>query len=141
MSDKDKSGISEEQAAEQARRFSRKVSEDDVSDMVDKEEKMKGFFSNVDTLKKYWNDVCDVFALLRDRATGKYTETPWRTIAALTGALLYVLAPLDVIPDFIPLAGFVDDAAVFGFVLAFSKADLQRYRAWRKDQENTIDVN
>ena len=29
--------------------------EDDVADMVDKEEKMKGFFANVESLKKYWD--------------------------------------------------------------------------------------
>jgi uncharacterized membrane protein YkvA (DUF1232 family) len=58
----------------------------------------------------------------------------------LTGALLYVLSPLDVIPDFIPLAGVLDDAAVFGFALAFSKGDLERYREWRKLQERTIEI-
>lgn len=140
MAEERKTGISEEEAAEEARKYSRKVSEDDVADMVGKEDKMKGFFKNVEVLKKYWDDVCDVFALLKDRITGKYTETPWSTIAALTGALLYVLSPLDVIPDFIPLAGFLDDAAVFGFVLAFAKDDLARYREWRKIQQNTIDV-
>ena len=51
-----------------------------------------------------------------------------------------MLSPLDVIPDFIPLAGFIDDAAVFGFVLAFAKDDLVRYREWRKMQQNTMDV-
>ncbi len=140
MAEEHKTGISEEEAAEEAKKYSRKVSEDDVADMVGKEDKMKGFFKNVEVLKKYWDDVCDVFALLKDRVTGKYTETPWSTIAALTGALLYVLSPLDVIPDFIPLAGFIDDAAVFGFVLVLSKDDLARYREWRKMQQNTIDV-
>lgn len=140
MAEENKTGISEKEAAEEARKYSRKVSEDDVADMVGKEDKMKGFFRNVEALKKYWDDVCDVFALLKDRVTGKYTETPWSTIAALTGALLYVLSPLDVIPDFIPIAGFLDDAAVFGFVLTFAKDDLARYRDWRKIQQNTIDV-
>ena len=132
--------INEQQAAEQARIYSRKVSEDDVADMVSKEEKMKGFFKNVEVLKKYWDDACDIFALLGDRVTGKYTDTPWSTIAALTGALLYVLSPLDVIPDFIPFAGFIDDAAVFGFVLAFAKGDIARYREWRTGPKKTIGV-
>ena len=140
MVEENKTGISEEEAAEEAKKYSRKVSEDDVADMAGKEDKMKGFFKNVEALKKYWDDVCDVFALLKDRVTGKYTETPWSTIAALTGALLYVLSPLDVIPDFIPFVGFVDDAAVFGFVLVMAKDDLIRYREWRKIQQNTIDV-
>jgi tetrahydromethanopterin S-methyltransferase subunit H len=64
MAEEEKTGISEEEAAEQAKKFSRKVSEDDVADMVGKEDKMKGFFKNVEALKKYWDDVCDVFALL-----------------------------------------------------------------------------
>ena len=53
---------------------------------------------------------------------------------------LYVLTPLDVIPDFIPIAGFIDDAAVIAVVLKLSGGDLARYRAWRREQENTIDV-
>ena len=140
MAEEHKTGISEDEAAEEAKKYSRKVSEDDVADMVGKEDKMKGFFKNVEVLKKYWDDVCDIFELLRDRVTGRYTETPWSTIAALTGALLYVLTPLDVIPDFIPIAGFIDDAAVIAVVLKLSGGDLARYRAWRKEQENTIDV-
>jgi uncharacterized membrane protein YkvA (DUF1232 family) len=27
-------------------------------------------------------------------------------------ALLYILSPIDLIPDFIPVAGWIDDAAV-----------------------------
>jgi uncharacterized membrane protein YkvA (DUF1232 family) len=140
MAEEETMTINDEQAAEQAKKYSKKVSEDDVADMVDKEEKMKGYFRKVEPLKKYWDDVCDVFSLLKDRVTGVYTETPWSTIAALTGALLYVLTPLDLIPDFIPLAGFVDDAAVFAFVLTFAQGDLVRYREWKKTQQKTIEV-
>ena len=140
MAEEETMTINDEQAAEQAKKYSKKVSEDDVADMVDKEEKMKGYFRKVELLKKYWDDVCDVFSLLKDRVTGVYTETPWSTIAALTGALLYVLTPLDLIPDFIPLAGFVDDAAVFAFVLTFAQGDLVRYRECKKTQQKTIEV-
>lgn len=101
---------------------------------------MKGFFANVESLKKYWDDACDMFSLLKDRATGKYTETPWRTIASIVGALLYVLSPFDLIPDFIPLAGYLDDATVFAFVLSIAQDDLNRYREWRKKEQNTINI-
>jgi len=126
--------ISEEQAAEQARKYSESVDENAVADIVANEDHMKSKYFTTDTLKKYWNDACDVFALLKDRATGKYTETPWSTIAGLTGALLYVLSPLDLIPDFLPIVGYLDDAAVFAFALNISKDDLARYRAWRVAQ-------
>lgn len=43
MAEEHKTGISEEEAAEEAKKYSRKVSVDDVADMVGKEDKMKGF--------------------------------------------------------------------------------------------------
>ena len=141
MSEENKKEITQEEAAEEAKKYSSKVTEDDVADMVSKEEKMKGFFANVESLKKYWDDACDMFSLLKDRATGKYTETPWRTIASIVGALLYVLSPFDLIPDFIPLAGYLDDATVFAFVLSIAQDDLNRYREWRKKEQNTINID
>ncbi len=132
--------IDQAKAAEEMWKFADKVGENDVNDILNKEEKMKGFFQHVDALKKYWDDACTVFSLLKDRYTGAYKETPWRTIAALVGALLYVLTPLDLIPDFIPLLGFADDAVVFGFALNFAKPELEAYRAWKALEKKTVDV-
>ncbi|BAF86753.1 uncharacterized conserved protein [Azorhizobium caulinodans ORS 571] len=39
-------------------------------------------------------------------------ETPLRVRAALLGALAYFVLPIDTVPDFIPIVGFGDDAAV-----------------------------
>ena len=39
-------------------------------------------------------------------------ETPRHVQAALLGALAYFILPFDVIPDFLPVLGFTDDAAV-----------------------------
>jgi len=67
---------------------------------------------------------------MRDVATGEY-HLPWKTVAALTAALAYFLAPIDAIPDFVPLTGFVDDAAVLGLVFGAAESDLRRYCARR----------
>ena len=133
-------GLNQAEAAEQARAYAGKVSEETVGEMVGQEEKMKGFFRHVKVLQKYWGDVCDIFSLLKDRVEGRYLETPWRVIAALVGALLYVLSPLDVISDFIPVAGFLDDAAVFAAGVTFAGKDLEKYRAWKREQEGIIDA-
>ena len=43
-------------------------------------------------------------------------------------ALLYVISPIDLIPDAIPLLGLVDDVLVAGFALRQASAELERYR-------------
>lgn len=44
-------------------------------------------------------------------------DTPVQVKAALLGALAYFVMPFDLIPDFIPLIGFTDDAAVLATAL------------------------
>jgi uncharacterized membrane protein YkvA (DUF1232 family) len=39
-------------------------------------------------------------------------QTPRHVQAALVGALAYFILPFDAIPDFLPVLGFTDDAAV-----------------------------
>ena len=111
--------------------YAGKVGEEDVKNTLGKEDEIKKLFRRVKALAKYCNDLCDIFALLRDRVTGIYRETPWTTIAALTGALIYVLSPIDLILDFIPGIGFVDDAIVIGLAIKLAQPDLEKYRAWK----------
>jgi uncharacterized membrane protein YkvA (DUF1232 family) len=44
-------------------------------------------------------------------------DTPLQVKAALIGALAYFVLPFDVIPDFLPVIGFADDAAVLATAL------------------------
>ncbi len=126
--------ISEEQAAKEAKKYSDKVSNDTVVEVLDKEEGVKGFFKNVEALKKYWDVICLIFPLLKDWISGRYTKIPWSVIASLVGAILYVLSPLDLCPDFIPILGYLDDATVFGVAVSFAKDYLEEYKAWKKGQ-------
>ena len=66
----------------------------------------------VATSLPFAEDVVAAFYCATDR------ETPTRAKAVLLGALAYFILPIDVIPDFIPLLGFTDDAAVIATALA-----------------------
>ena len=47
----------------------------------------------------------------------KSRDVPVKVKAEILGALGYVLVPLDLIPDFIPVAGFTDDLAAVAFAV------------------------
>ena len=127
-----KRGISKKEAGRQMWEYAAKVGERDLRDITDKADRISGFFLHVDVLRQYMDDAATIFSLLKDRVSGTYTLTPWRTVSALAAAILYMLAPLDAIADFIPFMGYIDDAAVLAFTLNFARSDLDAYRAWKK---------
>ena len=132
---KEEETINETQAEEALGEFADKVGEEDVKETLGKEDEIKKLFQRVKVLAKYCNDLCEIFELLRDRVAGVYKETPWKTIAALTGALIYVLSPIDLILDFIPFIGFLDDAVVIGLAIKLAQPDLEKYRAWKANRK------
>jgi uncharacterized membrane protein YkvA (DUF1232 family) len=65
-------------------------------------------------------------------------RTPWLARAVMVAAALYVLSPIDILPDFLPFVGWVDDAvilpALFGLALGLLPMALReefRARAMR----------
>ena len=76
-----------------------------------------------------------MWALLQDYWSGDYTSVPWKLLAAIGFAVAYLVSPIDIIPDFIPVLGFVDDAAVFALVVSAFQSELDDYKAWKKKQK------
>lgn len=68
--------------------------------------------------------------MLLDAFKGKY-PLPTKTALVLIIAFLYLISPVDIIPDIFPLIGLVDDVAVLAFAFSFIKDDLENYRAWK----------
>ena len=75
-------------------------------------------------LKAYIEDLQLAYKMLRDPQFQISKET--KTILII--ALLYVISPIDLIPDAIPLLGLVDDVLVAGYALRQASAELERYR-------------
>ena len=81
-----------------------------------------------------FDDIMTLVRLVRADVKGEYRDVPWETIALAIGALIYFISPIDAIPDFIPVVGYIDDAAVIGFVIASVYTDLNNFRDWEADQ-------
>ena len=108
----------------------KKYSEDDMNKVFDNEETILHKMDNK-YLNGFIEDVKLYFSMLKDFFTKKYPEVPVGTIIAIAGSLLYVLAPLDVVPDFIPLAGYLDDAGIISLCIKFVKDDLDKYKEFK----------
>lgn len=79
---------------------------------------------------EFWEGLNMLFRLVGAWVGGKYTIVPWRTIILAIAAILYFVNPLDLVPDFLPVAGFLDDAGVVAFVLESIRKDLGVFRDW-----------
>ena len=113
-------------------RRAREVSDDDVERVVDASEQIEERFRDNDgPLGRLWDDGRLLLGLVRDAWHGRYRAVPKWTLAAATFALLYVLNPLDLIPDALPMIGAIDDAAVVSVCLVLLEQDLHAYRQWR----------
>lgn len=107
------------------------IDEKDVEIIFENEEEIRDKFSRKRSLKKYIDQAKLMFDMLKDYRRGNYREVPWRSIAGIAVVLLYVLNPFDIVPDFIPAIGFIDDAGVFALGLKLLKNDFDRYLEWR----------
>jgi len=123
--------ISEEEATAIVKRDAERVTEQDIEKVLDKSEDIRRQFESEGPLRKFVDDFKLLMALVKDYWHGKYRRIPFWTIAAITAALLYVLNPFDLIPDFIPGLGQIDDAAVVAACLLLVRQDLQKYKRWK----------
>ncbi len=108
-----------------------KIDEGDLDLVMDNSKEINKKISNAGSLKKFTELGKLMFGLLKDFRKGDYTKVPWFTVASIGLALLYVFNPLDLVPDFLPGVGYVDDFLIFTVVLRFIETDLHEYLDWK----------
>lgn len=83
------------------------------------------------SLKKVLENVAELYALFKDAVKGEY-KLHSANIAMIGGGLLYFILPADLIPDFIPLVGYLDDLAVLTTIMNSLNGEIGAYRNWKK---------
>ena len=77
------------------------------------------------------SDIPLLVSFVKSYITGEYKEIPFNSIIAVIATLLYVVSPIDIIPDVIPGIGYTDDAMAVAFCIKMIHDDLEKYKAWR----------
>ena len=114
-----------------------KLLDADLEYILNEEEKLKEKLTESSHLKRFATDIGLFISLVKDYSQGNYRTVPYKSIAAVVAGLVYVLNPLDIIPDFIPVIGYIDDAIIIAFCLKMVEKDLQTYQVWKERQSET----
>lgn len=93
---------------------------DKLADQNSKDNKFKQLFDVAITLVR----------MVRDYVKGDYRGIQTSTIVSGVAVLLYIISPIDLVPDFIPVLGFLDDLALISWFMDKFKVEIAHYRAW-----------
>jgi len=94
--------------------------------------------SRIPVVGDFFAEVPLACMFVQDFVKGNYREVPLATILSVAGALCYLVLPADLIPDFIPVIGYLDDATVFSMALGAAHNDLMAYAQWKGYEPDTL---
>lgn len=105
---------------------------EDLEDILKNEEELwkKVAGSSLEKVKEY---IDAMYKLLKD------PKAEWKHKVISIGALLYVINPIDIMPDFIPIVGYVDDVSAVMIAIKSLGAAIEKYR--REEVSNKKDKN
>jgi len=106
----------------------------DVDDLLGSEDDLRARAARVDGErgKLFAAQLELAIMCLRDHAAGECPQIPYYTISMLAAALAYLIDDLDLIPDFLPRIGTLDDALVMAMAFQLAEDGLRRYCTWKE---------
>jgi uncharacterized membrane protein YkvA (DUF1232 family) len=118
----------------------KRVTEKDVAEIVEKADTIERRFNRDGPMGRLVEDGQLFLSLVKDYWRREYRHVPRWTLTAVVFTLLYVLNPMDLIPDALPGIGLVDDAAVLSVALLMVEQDLYDYKGWKTQQDEHPDA-
>merc|ERR1719507_1462817 len=75
-------------------------------------------------------DEVPVLIEMSELALRRVRPMPAEALTKIIASLLYLVTPVDLIPDCLPIVGLVDDAAVLKYVIGLLRDEIVAFRAW-----------
>jgi uncharacterized membrane protein YkvA (DUF1232 family) len=83
-----------------------------------------------DSFKETWPYFQTMLRLIRAYYRGEYRAVTESTLIVIIAAIIYIVTPLDAIPDAIPTLGFLDHATVLALAVRRTRQDLDDFMTW-----------
>ena len=109
------------------------VDDEDLKKAAESTERLKEKIKNSKGLSGLCDDLMLLSSLVKDYWKGRYRKIPYKAIAAISFTILYVLNVVDLVPDFIPGLGLLDDATIVGLCLKMVSTDIEQYKLWKAE--------
>lgn len=114
----------------------KKINVDDTQKLYRKRKRLKKIL-NLKVFSKQKEKLKLLLEILKAYHKGQYRNMPWRSISAITFTLLYIINPIDIIPDVLPVLGYVDDISVFMGLFKLIEKDIDNYETWKVAESDT----
>nr|WP_062542939.1 YkvA family protein [Rufibacter tibetensis] len=72
--------------------------------------------------------------LIKASVSGEYHGIPKNTVVMAVAVLIYFLSPIDMVPDWIPVIGLLDDATLLAWFMTSIKTEMDKFHAWEATQ-------
>jgi len=70
----------------------------------------------------------------KDSYHGTYKINKWN-LSVLVGTIIYVVSPLDAVPDIIPVLGWLDDVTIVTYSLSKLTEEIKRYKEFKANKQ------
>ncbi|MCO6565478.1 MAG: DUF1232 domain-containing protein [Apibacter sp.] len=99
--------------------------------------KAKHLLGIVSKNKSFISKIPVLFRMLMASLKGQY-KPGIKNLFIFTFLIVYVLSPLDLIPDFLVGIGFLDDLTIAFFAISKLMKEVDKFLEWEKQNHNTI---
>lgn len=113
--------------------------------LLEDEDKMERFLQRLEKklevvpiVGKKLANVPIMASLVKSYVKKEYTDIPLGSLLAILAALIYFVSPIDLIPDNLPIVGYIDDAAVVAACWALVDTDVEEYKIWREENGKVV---
>lgn len=66
--------------------------------------------------------------------SGEYNEVPKGQVFLAFGALIYLISPVDIAPDFLGFLGIAGEAALLTWLVKFAADEIEKFEKWEAGQ-------
>ena len=89
-------------------------------------------------IRAVYEDTLTMFRMVKDFYSGKFQPKDKFAVVTAVLAIIYLVSPLDLVPDVLPGFGYVDDTIILAYAFGVCANVIAEYRAYINEQSEQV---